>query len=399
VSGEGRPLLGGVRVLDLTHMMAGPYATRLLGDLGAEVIKVEPITGDPMRKMGPHFAGGESAYFLSISANKRSIALDLKKPEGRRLLLDLVTSADAVVENFRVGVLDSLGLGYDDLREANPSIVLCSLSGFGGTGPERDRPAFDLAIQAFSGAMSVTGGPEGPPARLGVPMGDLSGGLFLALSVTAALYRRATTGEGAHVDLALSDSLVSLLTYMGQFWLTAGEVSKPVGSGHRNVVPYRAYQTDDGWLVVAAFADRFWRNLCEAVERPDLVDDPRFGDMDARRDNREAMDAILEEIFRGESTDDWLRRLRDHEVPSSRVNRIDQALDHPQTRHREMVVVVDHPAAGRLEMLGNPVKVAGVEDRFAPPPLLGQDTDEILKASLGLSESEIARLRADGVIR
>ena len=272
-------LLDGVRVLDLSRMLAGPYGSMLLADLGAEVIKIEdPEGGDPMRVMGPPFLGPEreSAYFLAINRNKKSVAINLERPEGQAILHDLCGVADVVWENFRPGVMARLGCAPETLRRLNPRLIVCSISAFGQEGPYREWPAFDLALQAMGGGMSLTGEAGRPPARMGLPMGDLAGGMFGALAVASALFRRAQTGEGAHFDLSLLDGQVSLLTYVAQYFWADGQVPGRVGSGHASVVPYQAFPTKDGHVVVAVFAEKFWAGFCRAIERPDLAADPRF---------------------------------------------------------------------------------------------------------------------------
>jgi crotonobetainyl-CoA:carnitine CoA-transferase CaiB-like acyl-CoA transferase len=276
-------MLSGVRVVDLAHMLAGGYGSMLLGDLGAEMIKIEPLEiGDRTRLLGPPFVEGESGYFLGINRNKKSVALDLRQEEGRQVLHDLVRISDVVFDNFRPGVMEEMGCGYETLKEINPRIIYCALSGFGKTGPYRDRPAFDLAIQASSGAMSITGEPGRPSVRMGIPMGDLGGSLFCAFAISAALYAREKTGLGRKIDIALMDCLVSLLTYVGQYYLLDGKVPGPMGSGHVSVVPYQAFPTKDIYIVVAVFVEKFWQALCRVLGAEELIDDPRFADNDMR---------------------------------------------------------------------------------------------------------------------
>jgi crotonobetainyl-CoA:carnitine CoA-transferase CaiB-like acyl-CoA transferase len=396
-------LLDGVRVLDLSRMLAGPYGSMLLADLGAEVIKIEePRGGDPMRGMGPPFIGhhgGESAYFLSINRNKKGVALDLEPPEGREVFLDLCRVADVVWENFRPGVLAKLGCAPDTLRVLNPRLVVCSISAFGQAGPYRDWPAFDLALQAMGGAMSITGEEGRPPARMGLPMGDLAGGMFGALAVAGALYRRAQTGQGAVIDLSLLDCQVSLLTYIAQYFWADGRVPGRVGSGHASVVPYQAFATRDGFLVVAVFAEKFWQGFCRAVERPDLLTDPRLDSNAKRVERRGELIPLLEAIFPGRATAEWLARLQAEGVPAAPINRVDQVLTDPQVRLREMVVALEHPKLGTLQTLGTPIKPAGAMPfRPAPPPALGQHTDAILGGLLGYPAERIEALRVQGII-
>jgi crotonobetainyl-CoA:carnitine CoA-transferase CaiB-like acyl-CoA transferase len=395
-------LFEGVRVLDLSRMLAGPYGSMLLADMGAEVIKVEePDGGDPMRVMGPPFLeGGESAYFLSINRNKKSIALDLTRPAGREVFLDLAARADVVWENFRPGVLDRLGLTYAALSAANPRLILCSISAYGQGGPYRDWPAFDLALQAMGGAMSITGEEGGRPVRMGLPMGDLAGGMFGAFAVAGALFRRSRTGRGAHVDLALLDCQVSLLTYVAQYYWADGRVPGRMGSGHASVVPYQALATRDGHLIVAVFAEKFWGGFCRAVEHPEWEADPRFATNRDRVAHRTTLVGLIETTFAKRSTEEWLERLQAAGVPAAPILGVDRVLADPQVAHRRMVVEIEHPRLGRLPTLGTPIKVDGaMEPSVTAAPALGEHTDAILAGLLGYPAERVAALRHEGVVR
>ncbi|HXH84808.1 MAG TPA: CoA transferase [Candidatus Tectomicrobia bacterium] len=394
-------LFEGVRVLDLSRMLAGPYGSLLLADMGAEVLKVEdPDGGDPMRTMGPPFlSGGESAYFLAINRSKRSIALDLTAPAGRDVFLDLVGHADVVWENFRPGVMARLGLDYATLAAANPRVVMCSISAYGQDGPYREWPAFDLALQAMGGAMSITGEEGGRPVRMGLPMGDLAGGMFGAFAVAGALLRRERTGRGAHVDLALLDCQVSLLTYLAQYFWADGRVPGPMGSAHASVVPYGALATRDGHLIVAVFAEKFWAAFCRAAGRPEWADDPRFVTNRDRVANRAALMPLVEAVFAERTTEEWLARLHAAGVPAAPIQSVDRVLADPQVRHRRMVVDLDHPRHGRLPTLGTPIKVDGaMEPAITPPPALGEHTDAVLRDLLKYPPERVAALRRDRVI-
>jgi formyl-CoA transferase/CoA:oxalate CoA-transferase len=393
--------LTGVRVLDLSRMLAGPYGSMLLADMGAEVIKIEePDGGDPMRVMGPPFLpDGESAYFLAINRNKKSVALDLTAADGRAVFHDLVRRADVVWENFRPGVMQRLDCGFGELSALNPRLVVCSISAYGGDGPYRDWPAFDLALQAMGGAMSVTGEPGRPPARMGLPMGDLSGGLFGAFAITGALFQRQVTGRGAHIDLSLLDCQVSLLTYMAQYFWADGRVPGPMGSGHASVVPYQALATREGHLIVAVFAEKFWGGFCRAVGRPEWEVDPRFATNRDRVAHRAALESLIGARFAEDTTDNWLVRLHAEGVPAAPINAIDRVLADPQVKHREMVVQMDHPRHGSLPTLGTPIKMDGALGlEVTPPPRLGEHTDELLLGLLGYPPDRIAALRRSRAI-
>jgi crotonobetainyl-CoA:carnitine CoA-transferase CaiB-like acyl-CoA transferase len=394
-------LFEGVRVLDLSRMLAGPYGSMLLADQGAEVIKIEePDGGDPMRAMGPPFLpDGASAYFLAINRNKKSLALDLTSAAGRQVFHELVSHADVVWENFRPGIMTRLGCDYAALSAINPGLVMCSISAYGQDGPYRDWPAFDLALQAMGGAMSITGERGGPPVRMGLPMGDLAGGMFGSFAVAGALYRRGRTGRGAHVDLSLLDCQVALLSYLAQYFWTDGSVPRPMGSAHTSVVPYQALATRDGHLIVAVFAEKFWAGFCRAVERPEWATDPRFLTNRDRVVNRDALMPLVERVFAERTTAEWLARLQGADVPATPIQSVDHVLADPQVRHRRMVVQVAHPDHGPLPTLGTPIKVDGALDLAvtAAPPL-GQHTDELLTGLLKYSGECVAALRQQGVI-
>jgi crotonobetainyl-CoA:carnitine CoA-transferase CaiB-like acyl-CoA transferase len=394
--------LEGIRVLDVTRVMAGPYCTMLLGFLGAEIIKVEdPDGGDPSRAASLYFDRGLSAFFISGNAAKKSITVNLKAPRGRDVLLALARRCDVFVENFRPGVAEKLGIGPATLREANPRLVTCSISGYGSWGPYRDYPAFDLTVQAMAGAMSFTGEPGRPPAKMGVPIGDLGGGAFGAYGIVAALYDRGRTGRGTHVDVAMFDVQLSLLNYHAQYYLTSGANPEPVGSAHPNTVPYQAFRTRDGYLAVAILgAERFWPRFCEAIGLPELGRDPRFATNGQRVEQRAALVPMLEARLAERTCEAWMQVLTKAEVPCAPVNRVAEALASPQTAARDMLRQVPHPSGdGMMTVVGNPVKVAGDEGApIGPPPLLGQHTDEVLRDFLGYDDKAIRALRVDGIV-
>jgi crotonobetainyl-CoA:carnitine CoA-transferase CaiB-like acyl-CoA transferase len=390
-------LLEGVRIIDLTRMLAGPYGSMLLADMGAEVIKVEqPGGGDPIRRMGPPYIDAESAYFLGINRNKQSVTIELSGDEGRSLFLELVAVADVVLDNFRPGVMDRLGLGVDALRSARPGIITCSMSAFGSDGPYRDIPAFDLTLQALGGGMSLTGHPGGAPARMGLPIGDLGGGMFAAQAISAALFKRERTGCGSHIDLSLLDIQVSLLTYLAQYHFADGRVPRLMGTGHESVVPYQSFDTSDGQIVIAVFVNNFWRGLCAVLDLGDL--EHRFPDPTDRLAGRDEIVGVIAERLRVESSALWIERLWEAGVPSAPVQTVDQVLRDPQVLHREMVVTTsEHPAVGKYQTLGNPVK-AGQRQEFVAAPLLGASNHAIFGELLGHTEEELNALRTNGVI-
>jgi crotonobetainyl-CoA:carnitine CoA-transferase CaiB-like acyl-CoA transferase len=397
-----RKLFEGVRVLDLSRMLAGPYGSMLLADMGAEVIKIEePDGGDPMRVMGPPFlANGESAYFLAINRNKKSITLDLTTPAGQMVFHDLVRVSDVVWDNFRPGIMARLGCGYERLKTTNSRIIACSLSAYGQDGPYGHWPAFDLALQAMGGAMSLTGEEGRAPVRMGLPMGDLAGGMFGAFAVAGALFRREKTGEGAWIDLSLLDCQVSLLTYIAQYFWADGKVPGPMGSGHASVVPYQAIPTADGYLVIAVFAEKFWNGFCRALGRPEWERDPRFDTNAHRLEHKAILIPEIEAVTRTRGTADWLERLHKEGVPAAPINSVDQVLADPQVQHRRMVVEVDHPMLGKLPTLGSPVKVDGwMEVKVRKAPALGEHTEAILGSLLGYSREKLAGLRGQGVVK
>lgn len=377
-------LLSGVLILDLTQMLSGPYASLLLADLGARVIKIEdPEKGDRIRGMGPHFNHGESTYFLAVNRSKESVCLDLRLENDREIFYKLVEKADVVLDNFRPRVLEKLGLQYDLLKERNPRIIQLSLSAFGQTGPYREAPAFDLILQALSGAMSVTGEPGRDPVRLGLPMGDLAGGVFSALAIAGALYKREHTGEGSRIDVSLLDCMVSLLTYMAGYYWHSGIVPGPIGSGHQTVVPYQAFATKTIHIVIAVFVDKFWRSLCEVSDLRKIADDPRFDTNLKRLEHKDILIPILQNRFLQRSGEEWLEKLTKAEVPCAPVNTLDRVLTDPQVFHREMVAEVNHPKCGKLKVLGNPIIVEGETRTYQPAPLLGEHTEKVLKELLG----------------
>ena len=389
-----------IKVLDLSRVLAGPYCTMLLGDLGAEVIKVErPGGGDDTRQWGPPFVGGESAYFLCCNRNKQSVTLNLKSEQGRAIVTALAARCDVLVENFLPGTLDDLGLGYDTLKAINPRLVFCSITGFGQDGPYRDLPGYDLLIQAMGGVMSITGEPEGAPMKVGVAIADINAGLFAANAILAALVARATRNVGERIDIALFDSTVAWLANVGESYLVTGNVPQRYGNGHPSIVPYQAFRAADDYLIVAIGNDGQWERFCLAIERPDFAEHPRFRTNPLRVKNRAVLVPLLEQILAARPAADWLARLGSAGVPSGPVNTIDRVFADPQVRARRMLLEVEHPGAGPLRLASSPMKFASMADiAQAPPPTLGQHTDEVLSRQLGYDRATLESLRAEGVI-
>ncbi len=394
----GRGLLSGIRVLDLTRMLAGPYGTLLLADLGAEVIKIEDHLGDFTRYGGHVTPGGVGTYFLAVNRNKRSVVLDLKHPKGREVFYDLVKVSDVVVDNMRPEALRRLGCDFDDLKRFNPRIISCSISGFGHTGPYRDRPAFDLIIQALSGAMGLTGHPGAPPCKMGLPVGDVAGGMFGVIGILAALHHRERTGEGRKIDVALLDSLVSMSSYLAAHYFATGEDPGPQGAKHELIVPYETFPTRDAWIVVTCVTPKFWEGLCRALGLEELLEDDRFDDLVKRRENHDALAEILRGAFQRKTAREWLEILEREGVPCAPVNTLAEALADPQVIHRGMVASVPHPRGGEARLAGNPVKASGIEEVFTAPPELGGQTREVLVELLGYSEERLLALEREKAI-
>lgn len=393
-------LLSHVTVLDITNFLAGPYGSQVMADMGARVVKIEPPDGDITRTTPPHFLKGESAYYLSVNRNKESIVLNLKDKEGQAIFLDLVKKADIVFENYRPGVLQRLGIGFEELKKVNPRIVMCSVSGFGQDGPYRDRPAYDIIVQALSGGMSMTGEEGGTAVRAGIPLGDLAAGMFGVIGALSALSHVAATGEGKHIDVSMLDCQVSMLTYQAAYYLMSGEVPGLQGRGHRSLTTYRAYLCGDGIeIVVAANSEKMWRGLCDVLGHPELPEDARFKARSVRLLNRAQLDEILEAAFLKTRSEDVLVALEKAEVPSAPINSVDRALADPQIRHRNMVIDLKHEDGDSLRVVGNPVKVMGSnDDNRGFPPHLGADTAQVLQDMLGVNEQQIQDWRARGIV-
>ena len=385
-------------VVDLTRALAGPYCTMMLADLGARVVKVEsPEGGDDTRGWGPPFYEGESAYFLSINRNKESLTLNLKDRRGRDLLLRLLRRADVLVENFRPGTMDRLGLGYAAVHEIAPRVVYCSISGFGQTGAYRERAAYDLIVQGMGGIMGITGEPDGSPMRVGVAIADICAGMFAAYGVLAALRVRERTGAGQWVDASMLDGQVAWMTYMAANYFATGENPPRIGSAHLNLVPYQPFRTRDGFVNVAVGSEGLWHKFCEAVGLA-ISADPRFATNADRVANRAALLDLLAPLFAGHTTAEWVERLLRAGVPAGPIYRMSEVMEDPQVRHREMVVELEHPRAGRIRVNGVPLKFSDTPGGVvSPPPTLGEHSEAVLR-DIGCEAPEIAALRRDGVI-
>jgi crotonobetainyl-CoA:carnitine CoA-transferase CaiB-like acyl-CoA transferase len=391
--------LEGIRVIDLTRVLAGPFCTQSLGDLGAEVLKIEPPgLGDETRHFPP-FVAGESHYFLGINRNKKSLVIDLQQKAGADILRRLVTDADILVENYRPGVMERLGLGYDALSDVNPRLIYCAISGFGLTGPLRDKPSFDIVTQALSGALSINGERGHMPVKLGIPLGDMVGGVFGPMAILAALHERTQTGRGRLIDISLYDGLIGMLGYFAQLAFITGEDPKPMGSSHPNIVPYGSFPASDGSIIIAVLSERFWGKLCEALGRPELTNDPRFLTPTLRRDNRDELDRLISEVTETRTVAEWERRLAEADVPHAPVLGVTAALAHPHAEARDMVVEAEHAAIGPMRVVGRPIKFPGAAQRpVTAPPSFGQHSAEVLRDLLGYTDGDITALRDSGVI-
>ena len=398
-SGRTRPPLHGVRVIDMTRVLAGPFCTMSLGDMGAEVIKVEePGKGDDTRGWPP-FVHGEATYFLSVNRNKKSLTLDLKAPDGQEILRRLLASADVVVENFRPGTMERLGFGYETLERANPRLIYCSISGFGESGPEAHRPGYDLIVQGESGVMDITGFPDGPPVKVGNSIGDLVAGMAAAQGITLALLSRSQTGKGQKVEIGMLDVMASLLTYQaGLYWNAGGRPARR-GNEHPSIVPYEVFKAQDVYITLGVANNSLWDRTCKALDRPDLIKDPRFDTEANRVTNRKVLVPLLNEILGARPADEWLARLDKAGVPAGRIKSVAEACESAHLRARGMMVSLAHPKAGSIRVMGVPVRLHDTPGGAqAAPPLLGQHTDEVLTKLLRMPKARVEKLRAAGVV-
>ncbi len=401
--------LDGVRIFDMTRILAGPTCTQVLGDLGADVIKIEkPGSGDDTRHWAPPYlrdkAGNdtaEAAYFLAANRNKRSLTLDVAKPQGQEIARRLIAKCDVMVENFKAGNLARYGLGYEDLREEFPSLIYCSVTGFGQTGPYAPRPGYDFLAQAMGGIMSLTGEPDGAPAKVGIGIADQMCGMYATVSVLAALRHRDATGQGQHIDMALLDTQVAWLSYEAENFLVSGKRPTRVGNAHPNIVPYDACPTSDGHVIVAAGNDRQFRIFCEFAGAPELADDPDFESNDKRIRNRDLLMPRIKEITAKQPMQYWIDGLIEAGVPCCPVNTVDRVFEDPQVKARDMRIELDHPAAEDLKvpLVASPIKMSATPPSHRrPPPMLGQHTEEVLRELLEMGDGEIVELRNAEVV-
>jgi crotonobetainyl-CoA:carnitine CoA-transferase CaiB-like acyl-CoA transferase len=392
--------LDDVTVLDLSHALAGPFATRMLGDYGATIIKIEsPGTGDISRGWGPPFYGDESTYFISQNRNKKSVEINLKHPEGRELFFRLLDGADVVLENMRVGALQKLGLDYEPVSARQPRIVYCSVSGFGQDGPYRDRAALDLIVQAESGLMSITGEPGRQGVRCGISIADIAAGMFAAFGIMTALHARTKTGRGQFIDVSMFDGQLSLLSIVIGNYLADGEIPGPLGTAYKALLPYQTFRTRTRDVALAIGSDKLWRAFCSLAGLESMASDPRFATNARRAENRAALVTLLQDAFLTKTYEEWEAILAPAGIPVGAINTIEKVVEHPQVDARDMLVESRHPTAGPIRVVGPPFKLSETPGGVRlPAPLLGQHTDEVLCTRLGLDDAEIERLRATGAI-
>jgi crotonobetainyl-CoA:carnitine CoA-transferase CaiB-like acyl-CoA transferase len=392
--------LSGLRVVDFSRILSGPYASMVLADLGADVVKIESIDhGDETRRFPP-FQGELSHYYIALNRNKRSIALDLKAPEGQAIARELAARSDILLENFRPGVMDRLGLSYDALREANQGLIYSSITGFGADGPLSDMPAFDIVAQALSGVMSVNREPGQSPNKLGIPLGDLSGSIFSVFGILAALHERTATGKGKRVEIAMLDSLIALQGYLSQIYFVSGQSPQPVGTQHPSIVPYGSFATRDGHVIIACLTERFWQNFARCLDREDLISDPRFSAYDARLKNRDALDPLINARMQEETTQFWLKRLEAFDVPSAPILSIGESLEQEHVVQRGLLETVNHSQVGLMKMVRGPIRFDGAgPPPSRPPSLLGEDSYDVLERDLNMCRAKITDLIERGIVK
>jgi crotonobetainyl-CoA:carnitine CoA-transferase CaiB-like acyl-CoA transferase len=394
--------LAGVRMLDLTHMLSGPYGAMIIADLGADTIKVEPLHGEGTRGLlasdPANSLDGQGAYFITLNRNKRSVAIDLKSSEGLEVFYDLVRESDVVIENFSAGVAAKLGIAYSDLEKVNPRIISCSVSGFGSNGPNFQRPAFDQVVQALGGGMSITGADKSHPLRAGIPIGDLGGGMFGAMGIMAALYEREKSGIGQQIDISMLDCQISMLNYMATMHFLSGENPEPIGNSHFVHVPYNSFPTSDGQIIIAVIFDKFWDSLAQLLEFEAFLD-PKYKTQPGRLADKAFIEDNLARILASNTCDYWLQKLEEKRIPCARVNNFAEALSDEQVLARNMVVDLHHPNGKKTRGPGNPIKLSRTgEESFSAAPLLGEHTDGVLADVLGYADDQVEVLRSAGVI-
>jgi formyl-CoA transferase/CoA:oxalate CoA-transferase len=384
----------------LSHALAGPFASTMLGDYGAEIIKIEPLDGEIARAWGPPFYGDEAAYFVNLNRNKKSLALDLKHPEGKALFFRLLDRVDVVLENLRVGTVANLGIDYERVRERQPRVVYCSISGFGQDGPYRDRAALDLVVQAESGMISITGEPGGAGVRAGVSIADITAGMYAAFGILAALHARQQTGRGQFLDVSMLEGQLGILSGMIGAYLADGVVPGPLGTAYGALLPYQTFRTRTRDIAIGIGSDKLWRTFCPLVGLAQMMDDPRYVTNARRNANRMSLVAALQEAFLTRTYEEWAAVLLPAGIPMGAINTIDQIVDHAQVRARGSLVESTHPVAGRLRMTGPPVRMSDTPGTVrTPAPLLGEHTEEILRNRLGMTAEDVARLKNTGIIR
>ena len=391
--------LKGIRVLDLTRILAGPYATMILRDLGAEVIKIEqPGVGDEARDFGP-FKNGFSLYFMSVNRGKKSVTLNLKAPRGKELFLELVKGSDILVENFRPGTMEKLGLGYESLKAHHPSLLYAACSGFGQTGPYAMRGAYDMIIQGMGGIISITGEPDRPPVRVGTSIGDITSALFTAIGILSALRHRDQTGEGQLIDVGMLDCQVAILENAMVRYFSTGDIPRPLGRRHPAITPFEVFESADGYVVIAIGNNELWRKFCEHVNHPELIDNERFHTNALRTENHESLFPILAEIMCRRTTDAWVEALEEVGVPCGPVNTVDKVANDPQVLARDMIAEVEHEVTGTVQIPGIPIKLSETPGQIdVPAPNLGEHTSEVLIGLLGLEAEEVNQLKQDEVL-
>lgn len=394
--------LSGIKVLDFSRLLSGPICSMYLADMGAEVYKIErPGQGDDTRGYGPPFIGQESAYFLSVNRGKKSLTINMKHPEGKEVVSRLARSCDILLENFRPGAVKRLGFGYEELVEENPRLIYASISGFGHQGLEsfRKKPGFDVVIQGMSGIPSLTGDPDGPPSKVGTSIADIMAGIYALIGILAALFAREKSGRGQIVDISMLDGMVSLLTYQSGIYFATGNDPKRMGNKHPTIAPYETFAAQDGYFNLGVGSEQIWPKFCTTIKREDLLEDPRFMSNTERVKNMFALSDLLAPIFKTRTVEDWLDTLSTAGIPCGPIYTVGEALNCPQLAARQMVTELNHPTAGKIKVVGNPVKLSDTpSEPHIPPPLLGQHNDSVLQEELGYTAEEVARLKDIGAI-